>query len=909
MQKRILSGLLAAILLLGTAFAAGGDAVPAAETGTDTLTFAVALPEGQDTIDAAQAGQLVTVLTQRLTQLDLTDATVALSDDGTSVTVALPGGADVPDDLAAFLTQPNVLSITDADGTVALTSADVTAAEAVQPGAGDGGGAYIQLTMGDDAQAALEALTEDDLLTVTLDDVSLGETATYDADDALLTLPGGLDLNTAKLYVARIMGGTLPVALTLTENTQPAQPEEPVEPAFPDIAGHWAEAALNTGVEMGIINGSNGKMLPDKALSRAEALAMLGRALGAAVADDTSGLSGMPANAWYAADLGKAIHLDLIAKNDSRNFDGSATRAEAFEWFASAFVFDRAETGEDELAAFTDTGSMTASQKRAAAALVSEGIVTGTSAGKLSPQSTLTRAQFVTMITRVADEISAPSQDETGAETESPAPLTGGTIFTQPEVTVGDTALSGDLVFAAPAQDVSLDAVTAQDRVVFKGAENAEVSVRNGSSLSLLALDPAGMADVTLSGDSAAQTLVIAGDGGTVNFSGAAGNVEITASNRTINLYSFSADTVTITGTGNHIVMNGSAASISIDGGAKQNHLTLNGSADTLLVAGIGSTVDGRGKVGAVDIRAVDCEVTVSADSKIENIDAGLAGVTLNMSVPSKVKAGGSLTTKVTFSGVSEEKICTAQWYKDGTALTGYRNDHFQLTANASSSNTTTFTFTKNMKTSVTIGFKLTYANPSTGETEQLYVEKTVPIENYSDEWYYQRDVNRVLNLVSSTYRGNYTSSYAINGDYKSYEKEVWVNAKGYSSNTQYLIWVNRAYPHANVFQGSKGNWKLIKSFLVGIGAPGTPTPTGVTTVSYKSAGGWTTSTYTVRPVVGFYPGTGYAFHSRLCYPGTDTEYDFSAGYPVSHGCVRMYKSDVQWIYNNIPVGTTVVIF
>ena len=166
-----------------------------------------------------------------------------------------------------------------------------------------------------------------------------------------------------------------------------------------------------------------------------------------------------------------------------------------------------------------------------------------------------------------------------------------------------------------------------------------------------------------------------------------------------------------------------------------------------------------------------------------------------------------------------------------------------------------------------------------------------------------------MLNLVSSTYRGNYTTAYAVNGDYSQTEKEIWINAKGYSSNTQYLLWINRAYQHVNVFQGSKGNWKMIKSFLVGTGAASTPTPTGLTTVSYKSAAGWTTSTYTVRPVVGFYPGTGYAFHSRLCYPGTDTEYDYSAGYPVSHGCVRMYKSDINWIYNNIPVGTAVVIF
>ncbi|MFR4414394.1 MAG: L,D-transpeptidase [Butyricicoccus sp.] len=135
------------------------------------------------------------------------------------------------------------------------------------------------------------------------------------------------------------------------------------------------------------------------------------------------------------------------------------------------------------------------------------------------------------------------------------------------------------------------------------------------------------------------------------------------------------------------------------------------------------------------------------------------------------------------------------------------------------------------------------------------------------------------------------------------------INAKGYSSNTNYLVWINRAYQHVNVFTGSKGNWKLTKSFIVGTGAASTPTPVGVTTVSYKLKAGWTTGTYTVRPVVGFYPGTGYAFHSRLCYPGTSTEYDFSSGYPVSHGCVRMKHNDINWIYNNVPIGSTVVIF
>lgn len=939
MKKRLFSGLLAAVMLLTTAFAAGGDAASEQQTASGTvLTFAATLPEGTDVMSTEITEQLQSVLTQRLKQLALDNAAVAFPEDGKTVTVTLPDGAGPnPTDVAAFLSQTNALSATDANGKVWLTGADVTATEVGLTD--DGSTAYIQLTLTTNAhQALLSELPADTALTVSLDGETVGQIDTVTAANEPVTVTGALTLDTAKLYGARIMAGTLPVALTLTEEVQPEQPEEPeqpTEPAFPDIAGHWAESALNTAVDMGLLKGTDGKMLPDDAVKRSEAVVMLNRALGATIADNTSGLSGTPSNAWYAADLGKAIHLGLIYANDSRNFDTAATRAEAFELLARAFVFDRAETGTDELSAFTDISTMTAAQQQAAAALVSAGVVNGVTDTTLAPQATLTRAQFVTMITRVADEILAPQEEtaagntdenaDTNAETtpdtnadtdtevtpdaEAAAPLTGGTILSMPEYTVSDMGLDGDLIFATAAQNVTLDAVTARDRIVLKGAENAKLNVQNGSRVSTLAIDPAGTADVSLSEDSSAGTLVIAGKGGAVNYSGTAGNIEITASGRTINLYELEADTVTITGSNNTIVTDGSIGAVAVNGGAKNNKLTLNGTTDNLLVAGVGTTVDGKGKAATVDIRAVNCTVSIAADSMIENIDPGLSGVTLSMGVPTKVTAGGSLVTQVTFQGVTEPKICSAQWYKNGKPLANYSNDNFQLTADAASRITTYFTFTKDMDTSVTMGFKLTYENPSTGETEEKYIEKTVPIENYSDEWYYQRDVNRILNLVSSTYRGNYTTSYAVNNDYATYEKEVWVNAKGYSSRTQYLVWINRAYQHVNVFQGSKGNWKLIKSFLVGTGAASSPTPTGLTTVSYKSAGGWTTSTYTVRPVVGFYPGTGYAFHSRLCYPGTDTEYDFSAGYPVSHGCVRMYKNDIKWIYNNIPVGTTVAIF
>ena len=71
---------------------------------------------------------------------------------------------------------------------------------------------------------------------------------------------------------------------------------------------------------------------------------------------------------------------------------------------------------------------------------------------------------------------------------------------------------------------------------------------------------------------------------------------------------------------------------------------------------------------------------------------------------------------------------------------------------------------------------------------------------------------------------------------------------------------------------------------------------------------GWFKTKYDVKPIVNFYQG-GYAFHSRLLYHGTDEVKDPSIGFPVSLGCMRMYNEDVQWMYDNIPIWTTVVVW
>jgi len=762
---------------------------------------------------------------------------------------------------------------------------------------------YIDDTMPDDTSdgADIPDITDDTALTKDDSTPPAEPTAPDAAPKDELEAPDAAPSDVPAPDAAPADGPSQNTPVVPAPDTQEPAPEpepEPIDsPEFSDISGHWAEKALKTASEHGLLTGSNGKLNPDGIIKLSEAIAILNRTLGASKADSTSGLN-IPAGAWYANDIGKALHMGLIKESDQRHFDKAATRAEAFVLLCRAFSYDGVPV-TTALKNFVDISSMSDEQLTAAASLVSAGVVSGLKADRLSPNSQLSRAQFVTMLLRAApnfvDEISDVKEIQTGA------------LITAANAAITETTLAGSQIFASGTSSVTLAGVDGSSRIVLKGSESATLNAAS-SSLGVLVLDPAGNASATLDAASKASALVVPGKGGSVTFNGTVGGVQITSNNRTINLSGLNPNAIIVTGSGNTIVFNGTATSLTVEKGASNNKFEINGPIQTLTVNGKGTALNGSGKAGTLTLNE-PCEVNIDANSKKDNTDSGLQGLKVVAGVPTKVKPGESLVTQFKFTGIQGTKTCSYQWYQDGKPIPGGYTPSFAVSDGSYVRRTTNFTFKKGMQKSVTMGLMLAYTNQSTGKSEQVFTEVTVPIENYPDKWYDENDVDRVLKLVSSTYRGNYTTSYAVNNDYSNTEKEVWINAKGYSSRTQYLCWINRAYQHVNIFSGSKGNWKLIKSCVVGTGASGTPTPTGLTYVTYKSKSGWTTGNYTVRPVIGFYPDTGYAFHSRLCYPGTMKEYDFSSGYPVSHGCVRMQRNDIDWMYNNIPVGTAVVIF
>ncbi|MFB7142913.1 L,D-transpeptidase family protein [Gottfriedia sp. NPDC056225] len=104
-------------------------------------------------------------------------------------------------------------------------------------------------------------------------------------------------------------------------------------------------------------------------------------------------------------------------------------------------------------------------------------------------------------------------------------------------------------------------------------------------------------------------------------------------------------------------------------------------------------------------------------------------------------------------------------------------------------------------------------------------------------------------------------------------------------------------------------NGKIIKIFNVATGKSATPTPTGKFTIVNKiknrpwykgNIPGGDPRNPLGKRWMGLSVGAAYGIH------GNSNE--SSIGNSVSSGCVRMHNSDIQWLFEQINVGTTVII-
>ena len=236
-----------------------------------------------------------------------------------------------------------------------------------------------------------------------------------------------------------------------------------------------------------------------------------------------------------------------------------------------------------------------------------------------------------------------------------------------------------------------------------------------------------------------------------------------------------------------------------------------------------------------------------------------------------------------------------------GQVLTGYRkigNDYYYLNPAKKGARSTGF---------IRVNNKLRYFNASTGKQRR------------TTGWFY---VNGAMYYVLAD--GTIATSTTIEGirvgangavvDPYGYDKK----AQSYSSNTRNLILVDKSRHYVNIYQGSKGSWiNIRRNMLCTIGKSSTPTKSGsyklkIKTTRFGPYGRKDFSSSTA--FYAYFYNAGNFFHSVIYRLGTTNPYkatpkDATLGKNKSNACIRLSLENAKYLWDNMKVGTRVIIW
>lgn len=134
-----------------------------------------------------------------------------------------------------------------------------------------------------------------------------------------------------------------------------------------------------------------------------------------------------------------------------------------------------------------------------------------------------------------------------------------------------------------------------------------------------------------------------------------------------------------------------------------------------------------------------------------------------------------------------------------------------------------------------------------------------------------------------------------------------YINNKGFTSSTKYLVWVETSSQNTMVFQKNQsGKFELVKKMICSTGV-NKGTPKGNFKLSSRRWNWLWFRKYNCGAKYVTQLFGNYLFHS---FPMDKDKniLDTTLGKPASHGCIRLSVDNAKWIHDNITGGTTIYI-
>lgn len=136
------------------------------------------------------------------------------------------------------------------------------------------------------------------------------------------------------------------------------------------------------------------------------------------------------------------------------------------------------------------------------------------------------------------------------------------------------------------------------------------------------------------------------------------------------------------------------------------------------------------------------------------------------------------------------------------------------------------------------------------------------------------------------------------------FQLELYVNMSQLSSKTPYFLWADLQRMQVYLFRNEEGYFFLEKRFLCSPGSLKTPTKRGFFTIVDKGTHFYSRDTTYMCYNWLKYSGA-YLFHS-FPYSFKNEVLDSRLQERVSNGCIRLSYEDSLYLYENVPIDTTV---
>ncbi|MDU2243383.1 MAG: S-layer homology domain-containing protein [Paenibacillus sp.] len=310
-----------------------------------------------------------------------------------------------------------------------------------------------------------------------------------------------------------ILGGTLLSGLgagTSYVNAD-AQKVSTVVQSFTDLGHHWAAPQIEKWSARGVIQGNQGEFEPERALTRAEWVALINRAFQLPNVKSTP-FADVKETDWYASEVHSAAAAGYIKGFANGSFQPTAdlSREQAALTLAKLLGLQQ----DVATVSFKDEKEISSWSKSSVYSAVNHGLMRGYDDQTYRPKAQLTRAEAVVMLDRAIDLYGAwyGEAGEYGPKQgEATEKLNGHVIISAPGITLRNVEIAGDLVIGEGVGegDVNLDHVTVHGTVkVYGGGENS-IHLNNSVLLNVIVNKNDGTVRLVAQGSTSIQEVTV----------------------------------------------------------------------------------------------------------------------------------------------------------------------------------------------------------------------------------------------------------------------------------------------------------------------------------------------------------------------------------------------------------------